>query len=893
MRVRICYMAVPVSRLFFIYILLQLSFEVASQTTTIDLDLREVPLSNALIEIAIQGDLDLIIRTDDIEDRIVTLRRENISISEAIEAALQGTNYEFVINEGQLFLFKFKRFYGYVKDKNSGEPLLNAVVRHEESSRVVFTNNYGFFSLQLPEIKGQIQISYLGYKKIEYDISAISDEAVSINMEPSLSLQEVIVVQESFEKLNNRRGSSTDILSNNLSTVFAVGGVTDLYQYLYSKSGSQTGPDGVGGLHVRGGKVDQNLVLYDGVEIFNPSHSLGLFSVFNPEQISRSTFYKSGFQSRHAGRLSSVVDIRMKEGDLDEWGLVSSVSTVASSISFDGPIKKEKTGISLSLRRTHLDPIIKSRTRSSKLSNDEVGQTNHFFYDVNAKLHHVIDIKNRLYVTYFRSRDAYNDESSYQYDAIDGIGDYTARYKLDWGNEMLAVRWNHLHGNKLFSNTTFYHTRFDYSSFSAEQDIIEETDEFLGSRISSGYGFLSSINESGIRYDADLYMRDSEFIRVGAGIKRRSIAPGIINYIDEVTETLNEVENVVETQAESFIDNNYNNYESYVYGDVDFSLSYKLKARAGMRGTIFLGTNTVDDISSLHNYISGGLQLEYLISENWKLSGSYDHTVQPLHLLTSSDIGFPNDLWVPSTDLINPQKGDQLDLSLFFQYEDTWFVSLSGYYKNMNDILRFRDNISLPSLSDNYATFWESDVSVGSGEAIGVDIDINLRTPLFRADVAYSHARSFRRFDDILSGNRFPYQFDQPHRFSLNLHAKLSRALWLYSNFSYGSGVVQTLYTTDDRFSPLSVYNISDSVHAGETNGDRLEPFHRLDVGIVCGWGDSVEKKLIIGLQNVYDRSNVYYAYQLENSILGEPDGRQRKGSLPLLPTLRFSISMN
>lgn len=854
----------------------------------------DVPVTDILLDLAAQHELSVGFKSDYFSSNSrASIDTREASLKSILSELLKPYGVEYKISGSDLTLRKMLRLYGTVVDKKSGETLVNATAYDNDSQTGTYTNEYGFFSANIPIESKSVQFSYIGYKVFEMLLEDVKGKPILVELESDIDLDEVIITQELNRDIKDYIGTSSNILDRDLKTVFGTGGTPDLFQYLYRQSGITTGADGVGGLHVRGGSVDQNLIVYDGVEIYNPSHTLGLFSVFNPVVINHSTVYKSGMPSRYGTKLSSVVDIRMKEGNLRNWNMDMGFSTIATNFMINGPIVKDKTGLIIAFRRSHLDPFIIHFSKKNKVENFNEGAGNHYFYDINLKVNHIIDPKNRIYATYFKSADRlYDNTSSFGTSFDEVYFDDIVSYDLDWGNHMGAVRWNHIYGEKVFSNTILSRNRFKYGSYAISdfymEDLISgETDFDVSASL-----FSTAISDIGLDHNIDIYLDGGDKIKMGLGVKKRQYSPGLgsVENSQSRIDTEDVIDDIVD-DFNDFSDGSYTSIETAVHGSYGYSLSSNVLLNVGARYTHYRGRNEELDIGFLYHLWMANLQLNWYVNKRWAFILTYDRIAQPLHLISSSDIGFPNELWVPSTDLIKPQVGQQIDITIRHQASENMNLMGSVYYKKQSNLLRFDDIISLPNIGDLVAVGWEEFALVGKGRAFGLNLDFTLQREQFRIDGSYTFTNAQRRNVELNSGQYYPYRFDQPHSIVLNGFYRFKKGLWAYANFKFSSGTTQTLYTTSSNFSPIDISYTPETQVSSSINGIRIPVYHRLDLGIRYNWGkEKGLQDLTFGVQNIYNRQNIYYLYDIEDPDFPENNGRQMRNALPLLPTLSYRV---
>ncbi|MEM9921963.1 MAG: TonB-dependent receptor plug domain-containing protein, partial [Bacteroidota bacterium] len=410
---------------------------------------------------------------------------------------------------------------GYVEDQESGEKLLAVNLFDVKSKSGAVTNTYGFYSLTLPKDSVVLAVSYVGYQTKYMRIYLDKDIKLNIALSAAVELETVEVVAAELETIEQRTEMSTmEVPVEQIKKIPALLGEVDVFKALQLLPGVQSGGEGQSGLYVRGGSPDQNLILLDGVPVYNASHLFGFFSVFNADAIKDVKLTKGGFPARYGGRLSSVIEIGMKEGDMNEWHSTGTVGIVASKFTFEGPIKKGKTSMIFSGRRTYIDLLTRPLIRAAFRSEGSDGNAGYFFHDFNTKINHKFSDKDRLYFSVYTGRDKFffREEDKEDQDI------YKSDFGLGWGNITSALRWNHVWNNKLFSNTTVTYSRYQFDTRAAEEDIFVEGGERERDKV--GIDYSSGINDWAGRIDFDYFPNPNHYIRFGANIIHHTFNPG-------------------------------------------------------------------------------------------------------------------------------------------------------------------------------------------------------------------------------------------------------------------------------------------------------------------------------------------------------------------------------
>ncbi|MEN8906034.1 MAG: TonB-dependent receptor, partial [Clostridiales bacterium] len=558
---------------------------------------------------------------------------------------------------------------GYVQDASSGEKLIGASVYDEISGLGTSTNEYGYFTLTLNEATVVLVVSYVGYNAYKDSLQLTKNLEKVIKLDQSALLDEVIVTSNNPKSIvENSQMSMISIPVKEIKSIPMFMGEADIIKTIQLMPGVQSGTEGTSGIYVRGGGPDQNLFLLDGVPIYNASHLFGFFSVFNPDAISYLTLTKGGFPAHYGGRLSSVVDIRLKEGNMKEIKGSGSIGFLASKFMLEGPVIKDKMSFVVSARRTYFDklmaPVIKGINRVAG-SNSKQG---YFFYDVNAKLNYIISNKDRVYLSAYTGKDKLYEKSGSKYIENDMSYDINSEYGLEWGNSLTALRWNHIFGSKLFSNTSLIYSNYRYNNFdyySKDAQTYYTEDDTLD----QGYKYdnYCGIEDYGGIIDFDFRPSPNHSIRFGGKYLYHKFDPNT-----EAVESFG--------QSDSIINKNFN-YKSvyaneyYLYGEDNMQIGSKIRANIGLHYSGFFVHGHA--YHSFQPRLSG----RYLLTKNLSLKIAFSRMDQNIHLLTNSTIGLPNDLWVPATDRTPPQSSYQSAVGMAYNLNNNWSFTLEGFYK--------------------------------------------------------------------------------------------------------------------------------------------------------------------------------------------------------------------
>ncbi len=893
--------------LFLLFLLPNFGF---TQTEKINLDVSNEKIEDVLLNLAADSDYEIIFTPSYFSDKTISIQAVNESIKKVLTRLLKNTKVDFLIVDRTIVLSKQKRVYGYLSDAKTGERLINGSVFHVKTQSGGYTNEHGFFSFELPfEIK-KISASYIGYKTKEIEIEEKSSISLNIELEPEAYLSEVVVLSsQSAEQYHARfQDDAEELLTNKVNSFVATGGVPDIFQYLYKKPGVSSGPDGLGGLHVRGGNTDQNLILFDGVKVYSPSHTFGLYSIFNPTLLQHAKFSKSNFNPRNGGRISSVLDLRLKEGSLKKWGGSAAISNITSEAMIEGPLVKDKTGLLLSFRRSHVDNFIKNYTANQKefFFEDEFeywfedGLTNQYFYDINAKLHHKINNDHKIFLSAYVGNDKFSDSVNRYYDNEDfEFSDDSLSYNLVWGNEIFALRWNHIWNQQLFSNATFSYSNFQSkaTNFAVyDYAFLEEDGFYYGDAGREYSAFTGRINDLGVDYDFDLFLGKKHHLTFGTGFHHIKYKPGSAKFTDEFIdfETVNIGGDFFYAEVlEDSIENPFESNELHFYFNEDFSFSQKWRLNFGARAALFQSKDLLNKFNDNFFLFQPRIAIEYRPTNIISLLFSAEKIEQPLHQLTNSEVGFPNDLWVPASERVQPQIADQFNLTATYQPSEKLKIKASAYNKSIDNLIQYREGTTLPTLTSNASFAWQEDVISGVGNSRGIELEAETQSKKFRGDIAYAYTKSTRRFNNLNDGEVYPFRFDQRNAIAINAYVKITPKIWAYANWQFNSGIPQTLFLdTLGFYNPITVDGEDLDSIVSRTNAHLIPNFHRLDVGILATFKKkNFTHELNIGVQNVYRRRNVWYEVQLPDYFLEEDENPiESRTGLPLLPVVRYRV---
>lgn len=753
---------------------------------------------------------------------------------------------------------------GYVEDAASGERLIGATVFDLKSKKGTSTNAFGFFSLTLPADSVWLRVSFVGYQSHFNNVWLDKDMNLTVTLTNSVDLKEVEVIADRIE--DNSQMSTMVLQMDMVRSLPVLLGERDILKTIQLLPGIKSGTEGSSGLYVRGGGPDQNLILLDGVPVYNASHLFGFFSVFNSEAINSVEIVKGGFPARYGGRLSSVLDIRMKEGNTKEFHGDGSVGIIASRLTLEGPIKKDKTSFMVSARRTYLDllarPLIKAASN---------GQTaGYYFYDVNTKINHRINDKNRIYFSTYFGNDKFYSKYGSNYLNNNVRYENKSEASLNWGNIISALRWNYEISNKLFCNTTVTYSRYKFNvGFSDET---KRTENGQSTTTKNSFNYFSGIQDWSGRVDFFYIPNTKHYIRFGANETYHTFTPGVnsFTYVDNVT-----------NQDTTFGSMKKFAHEMYVYAEDDWDITNRIKVNAGLHFSGFL----VDGKSywALQPRVSG----RFLINEESSFKLSYARMAQYIHLLTNAGIGLPTDLWVPVTENIKPQIADQVAIGYARTIKKKFQFSTELYYKFMNNLIEYKDGATFFGSDKD----WQEKVESGKGWAYGMELLLEKKSGKTTGWIGYTLSWSNRQFENLNFGEIFPYRYDGRHNVGIAITHHFTEKIDVGIVWVYGTGNAVTLGY--ERYNALDENpfgnNFNEVVHISERNNYRMPSYHRLDIGVNFHKKKSKhERTWSIGLYNAYSRQNAFYLFFDYNN---NGDRVFKQVSLfPIIPSFSYSF---
>ena len=726
---------------------------------------------------------------------------------------------------------------GTVSDAGSGETLIGATVYAEATANGTSTNEYGFYSLTLPQTNDSVAIeySYVGFQPRIIKIVPNADIRLNVELSTGVQLSEVIVKADSYrEQIRSTEMSVEQLSTKEVKIIPAFLGETDILKTIQLKPGIPSGSEGVTGLFVRGGSNDQNLIILDEAVVYNANHLFGFFSTFNTDAVKDLKLYKGGFPAQYGGRLSSVIDVRMKEGNNRRFSGTGGIGLITSRLTLEGPVQKEKSSFIVSGRRTYVDIITRQINKTNRDKPDYNPIPDYYFYDLNTKVNFAIGEKDRLFLSGYFGRDVFGFE-----------GDFFD-FSFFWGNATGTARWNHVFSPKLFANTTFTYSKYEYNIVTKVEGFsFEIGSDVRDANLKSDFYYAFN-NDHTIRFGSHLTRHDFGVARLKAGSD-----DGEVNFSSG---------------------NNFTGTSFGLYASDDMSIGSHWKINAGLRLSGFANDGHTDfgiepRIAALYN-----------VNPDLSFKGSYARMYQYLHLIATDGIALPTDIWYPTTQQIKPQRSDQIALGVEYLIGDTYLLTNEYYYKRINRKVAFVDGAHLFA-NDNL----EGEFAIGEGNGYGLEIGIEKQEGDLTGWIGYTlsvaRLENFKEINPLRNfSTKTPFspRYDRRHDFSLVLMYELNRRLTLSGTAVYGSG--DRVWLPAGRFAFQDVWGGEFSAVTpvyGNRNNVRLPFFFRTDLGIIYHffpkWGKS---DLTLSVYNLTNRRNAFFLYlQPEYESGTNPDG--------------------
>jgi hypothetical protein len=712
---------------------------------------------------------------------------------------------------------------GYVKDAKTGETLIGAIVYTSDTKNACSTNLYGFYSLSLAQGNYQVMVSFIGYKTQTLGVELVASQVLNVELEETVSqLNEVVITSKrADEYVKSSSMGFVELDMKQAKAIPVIFGESDVLKTLQLSTGVKSAGEGSSGFYVRGGSADQNLILLDEAPVYNASHLLGFFSVFNTDALKNVEMIKGGMPANYGGRISSVVDVKMNEGNTKDYKVSGGIGLISSRITAEGPIKRDKASFIISGRRTYADLFI------SLMPEESISNMGLYFYDLNAKANWEIDQNNRIFLSGYFGRDVFN---------------FNDRFGFDWGNSTATLRWNHLFSDRLFLNSSLVYSNYNY---------------VIGMEVgSSRLDIKSGIEDINLKEDFSYFINPNNSLKFGFNIIHHTFLPGEMSYGNK------SMSNQLVISKRYALDNGL-----YILNDRKFG--EKLKVNYGLRISNFnligpgqyynydavgITTDTLSyeegDFVKTYNDLEPRISASYILNSQSSLKASYTRNYQNLHLLTKSTSSSPSDLWIPSSNIVKPQLADQYSLGYYRNFNNnTYNCSAEIYYKDMRNQIDYKNGADL-TLNTNI----ESQLVFGKGRAYGLEVSVEKKEGRLTGFINYTLSRTERSFDAIDNGQWFAARQDRTHDLNIMGMYKLSERLTLSATWVF--------YTGDATTFPAGKYKIDGYTvnYYSDRNAERMPDYHRLDLGLTFQGRKKAhyESSWNFSLYNVYARKNAY-----------------------------------
>lgn len=780
---------------------------------------------------------------------------------------MQKVNYYFKKTTLILLLFSLTTFRansqgkfsinGYVKDASTGEVLIGATIYPKELQIGAATNSYGYYTLNLPKGNYTLTISYIGYSNFEKNIVVDKDLHIDAELNPeSTQIGEVVISREKANANVTRPEMSVVKLEmKKIRQIPALMGEVDVIKAIQLLPGVINAAEGSSGFSVRGGATDHNLILLDEATVYNASHLMGFFSVFNNDAIKDVKLYKGDMPASMGGRLASVLDIRMKEGNSKQFSATGGIGNLSSRLTLEAPIVKDKCSFMLSGRRTYIDVFF------PLFNNEDLESSTMYFYDLNAKVNYTLNNNNRIFISGYFGRDKFGSGAM-------GFG---------FGNKTFTTRWNHIFGHNLFMNATLLRSNYNY---------------FLESNTNDANAFKwdSEMKETSLKVDFNLKANTNHNLKFGVSTSLLTFSPGVVNG----------------TSSDAFIRHweipeNYS-LEHGVYAMNEHTIS-KFILKYGVRLSVFQNigkakTIILDEnykVVDTKSYKSGEiyktyinpeprLGLTYLINDISSIKASYSRSAQYIQQASNSQAGSPLDIWFAASPNIKPQLADQWAVGYFRNFfNNTLETSVETYYKKMDRLIDFKDFASL-LLNDEM----EADIRAGKGHSYGLELYGRFTRNKIDGWVSFTYSRTYRQTPGVNFGNTYNAAYDKPHNLSVVFSYNFSNRVSLSANWLYSTGQAYT--------QPVGRYEIDGVILPiySERNAKRYPDYHRLDVSVIIKSKHNISRKWQgewnISVYNLYNRKNAWAINFVQDPENSNKTYAEKTYLFPMIPSVTYNF---
>lgn len=775
---------------------------------------------------------------------------------------------------------------GYIKDAKTGEALVGASVFIENNAKGTSTNVYGFYSITILSQSTKVRYSYIGYNQIEKSIELNKDLRLNIELSEKQDVLDEVIIEskQSDENTQSTQMGRIELSMDKVKTIPAFMGEVDILKTIQFLPGVSSGGEGNTGFYVRGGGPDQNLILLDEATVYNASHLFGFFSVFNADAIKNVSLTKGGMPSNYGGRLSSVLDITMKDGNYKNFQADGGIGLIASRLTLQGPIKEDTASYIISGRRTYIDVLTKPFIPDSS----SFKGSGYFFYDLTAKLNWRLSDKDRLYLSSYFGRDVFTFNNQ----------DLDFMFNVPWGNATASLRWNHLFSDKIFVNTTAVFTDYNFA--------------FEGGSSSFNFKLASGIRDYNLKQDYTFYHSSLHNYKFGWNYTFHRFIPS------SLSASSGDVEFDTEDDVKV-----YGN-ESAIYLLDEWNINESLEINLGFRLSMYQhigpftryfknpnsgvtdSTREYSNLETIKTYFGPEprFSARYLLPDQSSIKMGYAHNYQYIHLASISSVSLPTDLWFPSTEIVKPQIGTQYSLGYFKNFfKNTYEASIEIYYKDLKNLIEYKEN-AFPE--DNLNNNVDNQLTFGNGYSYGAEFFLKKRLGDFNGWIGYTYSKTMRIFDEIDNGEWFPAKYDRRNDLSAVIQYQINNRINIGAVFVYATG--NSLSLPERRWFSLEENRII--TVWSKRNQYRLDPYHRLDISVTIdskpykevlnketNQFDKVDKKVIsswnISVYNIYNRANPYFIFfdYTGDPLQGTADfGASQVSLFPILPSITWNF---
>ena len=775
---------------------------------------------------------------------------------------------------------------GYIKDAKTGEALVGASVFIENNAKGTSTNVYGFYSITISSQLTIVRYSYIGYNQIEKSIDLNKDLRLNIELSEKQDVLDEVIIEskQSDQNTQSTQMGKIELSMDKVKTIPAFMGEVDILKTIQFLPGVSSGGEGNTGFYVRGGGPDQNLILLDEATVYNASHLFGFFSVFNADAIKNVSLTKGGMPSNYGGRLSSVLDITMKDGNYKSFQTDGGIGLIASRLTLQGPIKEDTASYIISGRRTYIDVL----TEPFIPDTSSFKGSGYFFYDLTAKLNWRLSDKDRLYLSSYFGRDVF----TFNNQDLDFI------FNVPWGNATASLRWNHLFSDKIFVNTTAVFTDYNFA--------------FEGGSSSFNFKLASGIRDYNLKQDYTYYHSSLHNFKFGWNYTFHRFIPS------SLSASSGDVE--FDTQDDVKVFGN----ESAIYLLDEWNINESLKINLGFRLSMYQhigpfkryfknpnsgvtdSTREYSNFQTIKTYFGPEprFSARYLLPDQSSFKIGFAHNYQYIHLASISSVSLPTDLWFPSTEIVKPQIGTQYSLGYFKNFsENKYETSIELYYKDLRNLIEYKEN-SFPE--DNLNNNVDNQLTFGNGYSYGAEFFLKKRMGNFNGWIGYTYSKTMRKFDEIDNGDWFPAKYDRRNDLSVVAQYQINDRVNIGAVFVYATG--NSLSLPERRWFSLEENRII--TVWSKRNQYRLDPYHRLDISVTIdskpfkevfnkktNKSERIEKKVVsswnISVYNLYNRANPYFIFF---DYSGDPlEGTAEFGAsqvslFPILPSITWNF---